>query len=172
MAEKRTVQLVCDFTGEPGETVNFGLDGENYEMELSPVLAAGLRDKLKPFVERGRKVAPESGQLRRSVTRTSQPTSKEKKDYYRAVREWARNQESPLPVSDRGRISADVLAAYEYAHNGNGSDAKASEPEPEAPQQNGPETAPQQTHTGGDVYVHHAAPAEVVAHEPEFSSVF
>jgi hypothetical protein len=58
MAKKVTVTLVDDFDGEgtADETVEFGLDGVSYEIDLSSKNAAKLRNDLKQWVEAGRRV--------------------------------------------------------------------------------------------------------------------
>jgi hypothetical protein len=58
MAKKVTVTLVDDFdgAGAADETVEFGLDGVTYEIDLSSKNAAKLRNDLKQWVEAGRRV--------------------------------------------------------------------------------------------------------------------
>ena len=58
MAKKVTVTLVDDFDGEGAadETVEFGLDGVTYEIDLSSKNATKLRNDLKQWVEAGRRV--------------------------------------------------------------------------------------------------------------------
>ena len=58
MAKKVTVTLVDDFDGEGAadETVEFGLDGVSYEIDLSSKNAAKLRGDLKQWVDAGRRV--------------------------------------------------------------------------------------------------------------------
>ena len=57
MAKKVTVTLVDDFDGEgdADETVEFALDGVNYEIDLSAKNAAKLRSDLKKWVDAGRR---------------------------------------------------------------------------------------------------------------------
>jgi len=58
MAKKVTVTLVDDFDGEGAadETVEFGLDGVSYEIDLSSKNASKLRADLKQWVDAGRRV--------------------------------------------------------------------------------------------------------------------
>src|ERR1700675_353625 len=58
MAKKVTVTLVDDFdgSGAADETVEFGLDGVTYEIDLSAKNAAKLRSDLKGWVDAGRRV--------------------------------------------------------------------------------------------------------------------
>ena len=110
MAKRVQVILEDDLDGSPAaETVTFGLDGVNYEIDLSEDNAAALRDALAPWVGHanrvgGRKSAAPAGQ-KSGRTRAARDLA--------ASRDWARNQGHQ--VSDRGRISEDVLAAYEQA---------------------------------------------------------
>lgn len=58
MAKKVTVTLVDDFdgSGAADETVEFGLDGVTYEIDLSTKNATKLRGDLKQWVAAGRRV--------------------------------------------------------------------------------------------------------------------
>jgi hypothetical protein len=118
MAQKVQVILVDDVDGgDASETVTFGLDGVSYEIDLNDDNAAKLRDALSTWVGHARKVGGRSGTRRRSASAASSSSSsgsaKGGTDTA-AVRAWAR--ENGHEVSERGRIAADVLAAYEAAH--------------------------------------------------------
>ena len=64
MAQKITVELQDDLDGGPAdETVRFGVDGAEYEIDLSKKNAAALRRKLAPFIDHARKAG--RGQRRR-----------------------------------------------------------------------------------------------------------
>ena len=99
MAQIKEVRLVDDLTGDAAdETIEFGLDGRNYEIDLSDGNAKKLRDVLADYVAAARRAG---GAARRpSVDR----------EQNQAIREWARNR--GMKVSDRGRIPAEVLEAY------------------------------------------------------------
>jgi hypothetical protein len=109
MAQKIQTVLVDDIDGgNADETVPFALDGVTYEIELSAKNAAALRDALASWVGHARRVSGRTPTGRRgSSSRASSGTDTA------AVREWARK--NGHTVSDRGRISAEVLAAYEAA---------------------------------------------------------
>jgi hypothetical protein len=113
MAKKVTVTLVDDFDGEAtaDETVEFGLDGVTYEIDLSAKNAAKLRNDLKQWVEAGRRV----GGRRRG--RAAAPASRGRgaidREQSAAIREWARR--NGHNVSTRGRIPADVIDAFHAA---------------------------------------------------------
>lgn len=65
MAQRIITTLVDDLDGTDiprglGETVRVGIDGRNYEIDLTDENAEVLREKLKPFVAAARRVAPTS----------------------------------------------------------------------------------------------------------------
>lgn len=107
MAQKVNIILVDDLDGsEATETVSFGLDGTSYEIDLNDKNAAALRDALAGYVGHGRKVGAATRRARKTAA-GSGPSAKE-------VREWARANGHDVP--DRGRVSADVRAAYDAAN--------------------------------------------------------
>jgi hypothetical protein len=109
VAQKVEVLLLDDLDGgQADETVSLGLDGVQYEIDLSKANAAKLRESLAPFVEAGRKSAPRRQNKAKSGNRRSgvsgQPNTHE-------VREWAKSH--GIQVSDRGRIPADVYVKFQ-----------------------------------------------------------
>jgi Lsr2 len=109
MAQKVQVLLVDDIDGtEAAETVSFSLDGLSYEIDLTVANANRLRENLATWVGHARR----SGGRKNSRKATTQGGAR--RGDLGAVREWARN--NGHQVSDRGRISADVLAAYDHAN--------------------------------------------------------
>jgi len=107
MAQKVHVILVDDIDGsEAEETIQFGLDGVNYEIDLSADNAGQLRDALANYVGHARRVGGRRSRGR-SAASSNGPSASE-------VREWAREQ--GYEVSERGRVSAEVRSAYEAAH--------------------------------------------------------
>jgi hypothetical protein len=110
MAQRVKIILEDDLDGSPAdETVTFGLDGVTYEIDLSAGNAARLRDDLASWVGHARR----SGG-RKSAGAGRGSSSSAKRTDLAAVRAWAR--ENGYEVSDRGRISADIQAAYDKAH--------------------------------------------------------
>ena len=108
MAQKVQVLLVDDINGtEAAETVLFSLDGVSYEIDLTAANAKKMRDDLATWVGHARR----SGG--RKTSRRATSTAARRGDLS-AVREWARN--NGHKVSDRGRISAGILAAYDKAN--------------------------------------------------------
>jgi hypothetical protein len=118
MAQKVTVSLVDDLDGDKAdETVEFGLDGKNYEIDLSNSNADKLRDALADYVAAARR----PGGRRRSgggATAAAAATGRRAsvdREQNQAIRDWARKR--GMKVSDRGRIPADVLDAYHQENN-------------------------------------------------------
>ena len=114
MAQKVQVILVDDVDGgEADETVSFSLDGVNYEIDLSDGNAESLRDSLGEWIGHARRVGGRASGRSRSGGRAKSAAASSKADLS-AVRSWARD--NGYQVSDRGRVSSEVLAAYEAAH--------------------------------------------------------
>lgn len=111
MARKVTVTLIDDVDGEGSadETVEFGLDGVTYEIDLSAKNAAKLRSDLKKWVESGRRV----GGRRRGRAPAKGGRGAIDREQSAAIREWARR--NGHNVSTRGRIPADVIEAFHAA---------------------------------------------------------
>jgi nucleoid-associated protein Lsr2 len=105
----RTVRVLTDDTdgSEAQVTVNFGLDGTQYEIDLSEANAKKLLGALDPWMNAARRTRAPKG--RRGSQTNSNADMK-------AVREWAKQQK--LNVSDRGRVSAKVRQAYDQAVKG------------------------------------------------------
>ena len=119
MAQKVQVILVDDVDGgEAAETVSFALDGVSYEVDLSEKNSSALRDALAPWVGHARRVGGRSagGRTRSAGTsgRSRSSSASAGKHDLGDVRAWARD--NGFTVSDRGRVSSEVLAAYDQAH--------------------------------------------------------
>jgi hypothetical protein len=112
MAQKVMVTLVDDLDGsEAGETVEFGLDGAFYEIDLSEDNAERLRDALSDYVEHARRQAGGRKRLAGRLGAGRAPrTASADREQNQAIREWARKQ--GMNVSDRGRIPKEVTDAY------------------------------------------------------------
>jgi hypothetical protein len=109
VATKIAVVLEDDLDGGPAdETVRFGLDGVDYEIDLSKQHARKFRRELASFLvharraERGRRRRPASGSSGRQRSGD--------------IRAWAKD--AGIQVSDRGRIPASVVAQYHAATSG------------------------------------------------------
>ena len=104
MAQKVNVSMVDDLDGETtaDETITFSIDGTNYEIDLCTKNADKFRKDVTPWINHARKVAGRFKGRRPIVTANREELA--------AVRAWAR--ENGMTVSDKGRIAADVIAAY------------------------------------------------------------
>jgi len=122
MARSTQIILIDDLDGGTGnETVNFGLDGVNYEIDLSKANAARLRKALAEFTDKGRRVSARSSSSARGTRSRSARTSRTSRTSptrgsasgrdIPAIREWAKKK--GLLASERGRIPAAVLEAYD-----------------------------------------------------------
>ena len=110
MAQKVQVILVDDLDGGAAEeTVSFALDGVSYEIDLSTSNAAKMRDTFAQYTGTARKIGGRSaGRPRRAASGTGRDNRTA------LIREWARA--NGHKVNERGRIAADVVAAYEKAN--------------------------------------------------------
>jgi hypothetical protein len=113
MAQRVVTLLTDDIDGdEAAETVRFGVDGTEFEIDLNEENASAFREALRPYVQKGRR---SGGRATASPGRRAAATNtKTDPAQLKAIRGWAKDQN--LKVSDRGRISADILSAYEAAH--------------------------------------------------------
>ena len=111
MAKKVQVTLVDDLDQSvAAETVNFGLDGMSYEIDLSKSNAKKLRDALGVYVASARR-ASRGG--RGGGPRAGRRGGRTDREQTQAIREWA--SKNGYTVSDRGRVPAAVLDAYHAA---------------------------------------------------------
>jgi hypothetical protein len=109
VAQKVNIILVSDLSGgEADETVSFALDGTNYELDLSSKEADKFRGLFQDYVAVARKTS--SGRGRKSSGKSGGSGRSDLAD----VRAWAKEQ--GMEVSERGRVSQDVLSAYDAAH--------------------------------------------------------
>ncbi|HWD07318.1 Lsr2 family protein [Amycolatopsis sp. NPDC051903] len=113
MAQKVLVSLVDDLDGsEAEETVEFGLDGVTYQIDLSSENAEELRDALAQYVEHARRAGGRKRAALRPVAgakAAARPATVDR-EQNQAIRAWARK--NGFAVSDRGRIPSEVVEAY------------------------------------------------------------
>jgi hypothetical protein len=101
MAQKVITSYVDDLDGTAADgPVKFGLDGRNYEIDLSDDNAQRLRDALAPYVGAARKGGKDA---KATKAPARNPDSQ-------AIREWC--QEQGLPVKNRGRIPEEYVIRY------------------------------------------------------------
>lgn len=116
MAKITTTTLVDDIDQSAAvESVTFGLDGASYEIDLNEKNAKKLRDALANYVAHAQRVGGAGGRTRGArQSRASRGRTAPDREQAAAVRDWARSQ--GYEVSDRGRLSAGILEAFEAAH--------------------------------------------------------
>lgn len=112
MVQKVTVTIFDDLDGsEAAETVEFGLDGVSYVIDLSEYNAARLRGEMRQFIDRARRVdnhgRAQKPRRRRSDFGSSSPGEQ------KLARQWAKEQ--GIQVAEIGRLSAEVMNQYREA---------------------------------------------------------
>jgi hypothetical protein len=108
MAQRVQTLFIDDLDGSEAQgTVQFGLDGTDYEIDLSAAHAEALRKALARYVEAARKVpvARRQGRARRQSSSNGVNNAQ--------VREWARSQ--GVEVKERGRIPAELVVKFRAA---------------------------------------------------------
>jgi hypothetical protein len=107
MAQRIQTLFIDDLDGGPAEgTVRFGLDGAEFEIDLSAKHREELQSALQQYVSHARKVggaARRAPRGRRSAS-VGDTTS---------VRAWAR--EHGIDIKDRGRVPANIIERYQAA---------------------------------------------------------
>jgi hypothetical protein len=108
MAQKIQTLFIDDIDGGEAEgTVRFGLDGSEYEIDLSAQHNEELRATLATYVAHARKTG---GTARRATARGGRKSSAIDNV---AVRSWARD--NGYDIKERGRVPADLVAKYREA---------------------------------------------------------
>jgi hypothetical protein len=110
MAKQTTVTITDDLDGSANaKEVSFSLNGKTWVIDLSAKNRAALEKALKPYIAK----ATEQGRQSRRGKATRPSSRSTSRTDVAAVRDWAKN--NGHQVSDRGRISVDVLKAYDAA---------------------------------------------------------
>lgn len=104
MVTRTVIELIDDLDGsEAIETVFFGLDGNEYEIDLAGRNAEELRGVLAKFIEAGRKTNPKKAGA--VTARRLTPAAD-----FKTVRAWA--VENGIAVNGRGRVKDDIVQQY------------------------------------------------------------
>jgi hypothetical protein len=113
MAQRVQVELVDDLNGEVAqETVRFGVDGTEYEIDLTEENAGKLRSILSEYTDKARKAR--SGRKSQGGQQpASASTTKSKRENTQQIRQWA--QDNGHNPSSRGRINQSIIDAYNEA---------------------------------------------------------
>jgi nucleoid-associated protein Lsr2 len=108
---KQVITLLTDDLdgGEADRTVEFGLDGVNYTIDLSEKNAGKLRKALDPYLNAATRVgrSATTSPVRRAAQAS---TGRASRDQNQAIREWA--NKNGYEVSERGRIPSHIVEAY------------------------------------------------------------
>ncbi len=112
MAQKVSVTFACDYDQKEipagqHRTRRFGLDGHDYEIDLCSKHSQKLEEVVTRYAEHARRASARMGRTKRRTTAHRQHSA--------AIRTWAK--QAGIPVSDRGRIPADVVTRYEAKHH-------------------------------------------------------
>ena len=114
MARQTQVVLTCDVhdgVADAAETVAFTVEGASYECDLCEPHLEEFREAVEIWSSHARPTRTRSGTRRPGSRRRGEAGNRPSTN---TVRTWARSQ--GLDVADRGRLPAEVLAAYEAAH--------------------------------------------------------
>lgn len=117
MARRIVHQLVDDIDGSvlevgEGETVHFSLNGTSWEIDLNTEHAEELRAALQPYISAGRRAG--SSNSPRSSSSGAGRKRPARNPEVAAIRAWA--NDNGYSLSERGRIPAPVIEAYNKAH--------------------------------------------------------
>lgn len=108
MASRTQVIIEDDIDGGNADhTIRFTINGSSYEIDLSAENAQRFDEAIAPFVGKARRVGGRAASARRQGRSTTGAAEQG------AIRAWAKD--NGYQVSDRGRVSANVVAAYKAA---------------------------------------------------------
>jgi hypothetical protein len=108
VAQRVSVTYACDYDDKEipdgqQRSLTFGLDGQEYEIDLCAKHSERLSQTVGKFAEHARKAAIRGTKRRRRTSANRQRSAE--------IRAWAKS--SGIEVSDRGRIPGHVLAGFE-----------------------------------------------------------
>ena len=110
MAQRTEIVLTDDLDGSPAdETVRFGIDGTQYEIDLSKKHAAEFRTALQPFILAARRLSVAQRRAARPAPRRTGPSPSD-------VRAWAKNE--GIEVKEKGRVPAELVVRFQAANLG------------------------------------------------------
>ena len=103
------VQIIDDIDGSPATaTIEFGVGGKNYVIDLSEQHTDEFNKALAPYIEHARR-APAN----KRKSRSSSEAARAKRQKNAQIHAWA--LENGVTVSKRGQLGQDTIAAYEAA---------------------------------------------------------
>ena len=115
MAKQIITVLTDDLDGgDADRTVEFGLGGVNYTIDLSERNAGKLYKILEPYLSAGTRVGRTSRIDGRGSRQAPAASSRSNRDQNQAIRDWA--GKNGYEVSERGRIPTSIVEAYHQAN--------------------------------------------------------
>jgi hypothetical protein len=110
MAKQVITVLTDDIDGgDADRTIEFGIDGVNYTIDLSEKNAGKLRTALDPYLTAASRIGRTNGTGRITGRGAAAPI-RSNRDQNQAIREWA--SKNGYEVSERGRIPSSVVEAF------------------------------------------------------------
>ena len=112
MAKQVITLLTDDIDGsEADRTVELGLDGVKYTIDLSEKNVGKLRKSLEPYLTAATRLGRSRSEDRRTARRDgSGGRARAHRDQNQAIREWA--AKNGYSISSRGRIPSVVVEAF------------------------------------------------------------
>ena len=115
MAKQVITVLTDDLDGTDADrTVEFGLDGVSYAIDLSEKNVGKLRTALEPYLTVATRMGRTGGNGRIGSRATPPAKGRTTRDQNQEIRQWA--SQNGHTLSDRGRIPAPIIAAFNAAH--------------------------------------------------------
>jgi Lsr2 len=118
---KQDVITVCDLhpDKEATDTIEFGLDGKAYVIDLSAEPAKELRDLLQRYIDAGRRKQANPASGDKPARGEVSAAAKAKRQRLQTIRDWARTRpEFAALISDRGRVRKEIQDAWERDQQG------------------------------------------------------
>jgi Lsr2 len=110
MAQRIQTLLIDDIDGgEADGSVRFGLDGTDYEIDLSTAHTTALRKALEKYIGAGRRVGGPGRRAGRGSGRRTADSGPNPSE----VREWAKAE--GIEVKDRGRVPTELVVRFKAA---------------------------------------------------------
>lgn len=119
MAKHIVEHLTSDLSGDEiptesnGGTVEFTVSGTSYAVDLTEAELQTFNSALEPYVAAAQRLSRSGSPVSRTRVAAS-GAGKRTKEQLTTIRAWAKK--NGHAVSERGRISGPVLAAFDAAH--------------------------------------------------------
>ncbi|NMM92311.1 Lsr2 family protein [Rhodococcus sp. SRB_17] len=119
MAEIVIRQLIDDLDGKPidtglGHQATFSYRGADYRIDLRPTNADKIEAAFAPYIKVAEKVSSAGKSRAETSPAIKTSGSGRSAEQLKAIRDWA--GKNGFEVSQRGRMKADVIDAFDAAH--------------------------------------------------------